>query len=80
MLTLIGAWFVVTFVRTHWATAFQPYVRATVATLATMMGLVRSVPDRHICAPPSLAIHWSVPISVWSARCACAGGARATAA
>ena len=62
MLTLIGAWFVITFVRTHWATAFQPYVRATVATLATMMGLVRSVPDGHICTPPSLAIHWFVPV------------------
>ena len=41
LLTLFGAWFVVTWVRANWATICLPYVRAAIATIATKMGLVR---------------------------------------
>ena len=46
IITLIGFWFVVTWIRTNWTTMFLPQLRTLVATVAESMGLdVQPMPE-----------------------------------
>ena len=46
IITLIGFWFVVTWIRTNWTTMFLPQLRTLVATVAESMGLdIRPMPE-----------------------------------